>query len=75
MQSVVRAVRFAPGRAHLLCSAGLDRLLQMHDRRLDAVVSSVDAQAPLTALAWRADGMLAAGTAGALRTLAFFRTF
>ena len=66
-QSVVRAVRFAPGRSHLLCSVGLDMLLQMHDRRLDAVVSRVDAQAPLTALAWRADGVLAVGTAGVHR--------
>ena len=64
LQSVVRAVRFAPGRPHLLASVGLDRLLQLHDRRLDAVVRRADAQAPLTALAWRSDGLLAAGTAG-----------
>ena len=64
LQSIVQAVRFAPGRPHLLASVGSDRLLQLHDRRLDAVVRRADAQAPLTALAWRSDGLLAAGTAG-----------
>ena len=68
-QSVVRAVRFAPGRPDQLRSCGLDQRLLLHDRRLDAAVAVADAGVPLTALSCRHDGLMAVGTAGVLPIL------
>ena len=67
-QSVVRAVRFAPGRPDQLRSCGLDQRLLLHDRRLDAVVAAAEAGVPLTAMSCRHDGLMAVGTAGAAST-------